>query len=211
MNTKERLEDRLYKLESKLYNSRKCKNESLPFTTEDSESLRQIIEDRLDSLHECEIGCQFEIDITDDNADYGYLNIGIYNPNYITDYDIVQEDVNSFKVINNDDTLEADSLDDAAHMLCDHFIENYVNGKFQSKVLESRLAKLERMLLGTGDSVIKDALSFSKNIEQASDLLNESLNYWSEGLVLSPAAHNAVKADLIDIITKSKNILRGLM
>ena len=30
MNTKEKLEDRLYKLESKLYKSRKCKNESLP-------------------------------------------------------------------------------------------------------------------------------------------------------------------------------------
>ena len=96
-------------------------------------------------------------------------------------------------------------------MLCDHFIENYVNGKFESKILESRLAKLERILLGKGDSVIKDTLSFSKNIEQASDLLNESLDYWSEGLVLSPAAQNAVKADLIDIITKSKNILRGLM
>ena len=205
MNTKEKLEDRLYKLESKLYKSRKCKNESLPFTTEDCKSVKQIIEDGLDDLPEC------EIDITDDNADNGYLNIGIYNPNYVTDYDIVQEDVNSFKVINNDNTLEADSLDDAAYMLCDHFIENYVNGKFESKILESRLAKLERILLGKGDSVIKDTLSFSKNIEQASDLLNESLDYWSEGLVLSPAAQNAVKADLIDIITKSKNILRGLM
>ena len=205
MNTKERLEDRLYKLESNLYNSCKCKNESLPFTTEDCKSLKQIIEDGLDDLPEC------EIDITDDNADYGYINIGVYNPNYITDYDIIQEDVNSFKVINNDNTLEADSLDDAASMLCDHFIENYVNGKFESKILESRLAKLERILLGKDDSLIKDTSTFTSNILRMSDIMRDTVELWYEGLVLSPADAVNVKTDLSDIIAMSKKILRELM
>ena len=111
--------------ESRRYR-RRCKNEEVSLTTFDCESLKQMVEDNLDDLPEC------EIDITDDNADYGHVNVGIYNPDYITDYDIIANDVDSFEIINDDKKLgEADSLDDAADMLCDHFMDNYINGKFK--------------------------------------------------------------------------------
>lgn len=79
-----------------------------------------------------------------------------------------------------------------------------------SSTLESRIATLEKMLLSNGDSIYKDTLQFYKNIERASDLLKESLDYWNEGLILSLAVQNAVKVDLADIITKSNKIMLEL-
>lgn len=102
----------------------KFTNESVPLTTMDCESLRQIIEDNFDDLPE------IEIDITDDNADYGFINVGIFNPEYIADYDIIANEADEFEVTFNDKTVgTAKSLEDAADILSDHFIDNYINGK----------------------------------------------------------------------------------
>ena len=81
----------------------------------------------------------------------------------------------------------------------------------RNKILESRLAKLERILLGKDDSLIKDTSTFTSNILRMSDIMRDTVELWYEGLVLSPADAADVKTDLSDIIAMSKKILRELM
>ena len=81
----------------------------------------------------------------------------------------------------------------------------------RNKVLESRLAKLERILLGKDDSLIKDTSTFTSNILRMSDIMRDTVELWYEGLVLSPADAADVKTDLSDIIAMSKKILRELV
>lgn len=81
----------------------------------------------------------------------------------------------------------------------------------RNKTLESRLTKLERILLGKGDSLIKDTSTFTSNILRMSDIMRDTVELWYEGLVLSPADAADVKTDLSDIIAMSKKILRELM
>lgn len=81
----------------------------------------------------------------------------------------------------------------------------------RNKVLESRLAKLERILLGKDDSLIKDTSTFTSNILRMSDIMRDTVELWYEGLVLSPADAADVRTDLSDIIAMSKKILRELM
>ena len=77
--------------------------------------------------------------------------------------------------------------------------------------LEDKVTKLERILLGKGDSITKDTASFSSNIEDAYDLLKDSLELWYEGLVLSPEAAANARTDLTGIITMCKKIMRDIM
>ena len=80
-----------------------------------------------------------------------------------------------------------------------------------SELLESRVATLERVLLGKDDSILKDTGDFVNTITDISDDMRNAISLWSEGLVLSPSETRAVRTDLADIIMMSKEILHSLM
>ena len=103
----------------------RCKNEGVPLTSFDCELIKQMLEDYFDDLPE------IEIDVTDDNSDYGFINVGIYNPEYITSYDIIVNDTRSVEVDHEDKKIgTARSIEDATDMLADHFMEDYMNGEY---------------------------------------------------------------------------------
>lgn len=103
----------------------RCKNEGVPLTSFDCELIKQMIEDYFDDLPE------IEVDVTDDNSDYGFINVGIYNPEYITSYDIIVNDTRSVEVDHEDKKIgTARSIEDATDMLADHFMEDYMNGEY---------------------------------------------------------------------------------
>lgn len=103
----------------------RCKNEGVPLTSFDCELIKQMLEDYFDDLPE------IEVDVTDDNSDYGFINVGIYNPEYITSYDIIVNDTRSVEVDHEDKKIgAARSIEDATDMLADHFMEDYMNGKY---------------------------------------------------------------------------------
>lgn len=104
------------------------KYENVPLTTFDCESIKQMLEDCFDDLPE------IEIDVTDDNSDYGFVNVGIYNPEYVTSYDIIVNDAKSVEIEHEDKKVgTAKSIEDAADMLADHFMEDYINGKYNKE------------------------------------------------------------------------------
>ena len=87
-----------------------------------------MLEDCFDDLPEV------EVDITDDNSDYGFINVGLYNPEYITSYDIIVNDTKSVEIEHEDKKVgTAKSIEDAADMLADHFMEDYINGKYNKE------------------------------------------------------------------------------
>lgn len=103
----------------------RCKNEGVPLTSFDCELIKQMLEDHFDDLPE------IEVDVTDDNSDYGFINVGIYNPEYITSYDIIVNDTRSVEVDHEDKKIgTARSIEDATDMLADHFMEDYMNGEY---------------------------------------------------------------------------------
>lgn len=105
----------------------RCKNEGVPLTSFDCELIKQMLEDYFDDLPE------IEVDVTDDNSDYGFINVGIYNPEYITSYDIIVNDTRSVEVDHEDKKIgTARSIEDATDMLADHFMEDYMNGKYSA-------------------------------------------------------------------------------
>ena len=115
--------------ENKRTKSKSRKYENVPLTTFDCETLLQIMEDNFDDLPE--IG----VDITDDNADYGFVSVGIYRDDeYLTSYDVIVNDVNSVDVeCDNKKIGTSKSLEDAADMLADSFMEDYINGKYNKE------------------------------------------------------------------------------
>lgn len=103
----------------------RCKNEGVPLTSFDCELIKQMLEDYFDDLPE------IEVDVTDDNSDYGFINVGIYNPEYVTSYDIIVNDTRSVEVDHEDKKIgTARSIEDATDMLADHFMEDYMNGEY---------------------------------------------------------------------------------
>lgn len=115
------LEARIARLENLLLNKNK-KFENMQLSVFDCESLADMISNQLKDLRQC------EVDYTDDNADYGFLNIGIYNPEYVTGYDIVANDFDSFEVTDENDSRVgiANSFKRVAELIADHFRDNYV-------------------------------------------------------------------------------------
>lgn len=102
------------------------KYEDISLTTFDCENIKQQIEDLLDDMPEV------TVDINDDNSDYGFLNIGFFNPEYLIDYDIVAKDVKSFEVERDSKKVgTAKSVEDAVDLLVDKFIKDYINGKYK--------------------------------------------------------------------------------
>jgi len=107
---------------------RRCKYENIPLTTFDCGVIEQTIKDSFDDLPEV------DIEVTDDNSDYGFLNVGIYNPEYVTSYDIIVNEAESVDVEHEGKKVgTAESIEDAADMLAEHFMKDYINGKYKNK------------------------------------------------------------------------------
>lgn len=89
----------------------------------DCEAIVDLLMNKLSNIDGC------EVDYTDDNADYGYLSIGIYiNNKYVTEYSIIAEDFNSFIVSDSDDKVlkQAKSFKEIANIISDNFKNNYM-------------------------------------------------------------------------------------
>lgn len=108
------LEARISRLEKKL------KNENISLNTFDCEALLKILENNIKSTGA-------KADIADDNADYGFISIAIYNPDYVTDYDIIADKFDSFEVNNEDKSVgKAKSFEEIGKLIADHYKENFV-------------------------------------------------------------------------------------
>lgn len=108
------LESRISRLEKKL------KNENISLNTFDCEALLKILENNIKSTGA-------KADIADDNADYGFISIAIYNPDYVTDYDIIADKFDSFEVNNEDKSVgKAKSFEEIGKLIADHYKENFV-------------------------------------------------------------------------------------
>ena len=107
---------KLEKYESLSNSKRLIKNESIPLNPFDCEKLSDAVSNSLKDLKE------LEIDVTDDNADYGFVNIGIYNPDFMTDYDVIANEFNSFEIDHQDKSIgKATSLEGVGKIIADHF------------------------------------------------------------------------------------------
>lgn len=96
------------------------KNENVPLNTFDCEALLKIVEDNIKSTGA-------EADVTDDNADYGFINVGIYNPDFVTDYDVIANEFDSFEVDHEDKPIgKAKSFEEIGKIIADHYKENFL-------------------------------------------------------------------------------------
>jgi hypothetical protein len=101
----------------------KRKFENVQLNTFDCEMIVDLINDGLESAG------NYIADYTDDNAEYGFLNIGIYaNNKYLTEYNITAEEFDSFDITDENDRSvgNAASFKDTADLIVDHFKKNYV-------------------------------------------------------------------------------------
>ena len=110
-------------------NERKVyKFENVSLTAFDCEVIKQSVEDYLDDLPE------IDIDVTDDNSDYGFVSVGLYNPEYLTSYDIIVKDTDSVEIDHDDKKVgTAKSIEDATELLADHFMGDYISGKYNKE------------------------------------------------------------------------------
>jgi hypothetical protein len=119
--------NRSRKFESDDFSNGPVKNGDVPLTLLECEEIKQTVEDYLDDLPE------IKVNINDDNSDYGYIKVGLYNPTYVTDYDIVVSRADYTKVIHRNKTIgTVDSLDSAAELLAKDFMKDYIDGKYRS-------------------------------------------------------------------------------
>lgn len=109
------LEMRVRRLESLLY------NENTSMTNLDCERLKKVIDLNL-KRYDC------TADMADDNSDYGFVNVGIYDANdeFVTDYDIVVADYNKFEILHDDKKFStADSYNNVGKAIAKHYGENF--------------------------------------------------------------------------------------
>ena len=98
------------------------KNESIPLNTFDCEQFALMVQNNLKEFDDA------FADVVDDNADYGFVNVGIECNGKEDDYDVIANEYNSYEVMNNDKKVgECKSLSDAAKMVADHFKKTHVN------------------------------------------------------------------------------------
>lgn len=99
--------------------NRNKKYENVSLTDFDCESLVDKINNLLSKVNA-------EVDVADDNADYGFINIGVYNPDFVTDYDLIAKDTDLFEVDHEDRSIgKAKSLNEICKLIADHFIKNF--------------------------------------------------------------------------------------
>lgn len=102
-------------------NRRRMKFESVPLTTFDCQYIDKLINKKLYN----EFG--YGADCTDDNADYGFLNIAIYNNSdkYVADYDIEVVNNSRINILYNDTVIStARTLEEAVNNIVKDFEDN---------------------------------------------------------------------------------------
>ena len=105
--------------------NRRRRFENVPLTTFDCENFEQIIKDFLDDLPE------IDIDVTDENSEHGFINVGVYNPKYLTEYDVIVNNAKSVDIEHDGKKIgTAKSFEDAAEDLAKHFMDEYMSGKY---------------------------------------------------------------------------------
>lgn len=109
------LEERVSKLERMI----KVK-ENVSLTELDCGRLQSVID-----LHLKKFDCT--CDVEDSNADYGFVNIGIYdNGSYSTEYDVSAVEYNRFEVMYDDKMIGvAKSYNDIGKVIATHYGKNF--------------------------------------------------------------------------------------
>lgn len=110
-----------YIIENTVTESRRRIYESVPLTRFDCETINKLLNKELED----KLG--YSSDYADDNSDYGFLNIAIYDDNgkYITDYDLEVEEPNKISVsTDNREVGTANSFRRCAEMIFKDFEKN---------------------------------------------------------------------------------------
>lgn len=109
-------------IDTESYDRRVCKNESIPLNTFNCEQFAQMIQNNLKGFNDV------FVDVVDDNADYGFINVSIECDGKEDDYGVTANEYNEYEVMNNNKKVgECNSLNDAAKMVADHFKKTYLN------------------------------------------------------------------------------------
>lgn len=97
--------------------------EGISFTSFDCQYMLNLIEDNLSDFQE------ISADVTDDNADYGFVNFGFYkNHKYITSYDLISNSETSFDIEQDHRKIgSANNIKKSIKIITDHFINNYID------------------------------------------------------------------------------------
>ena len=104
------LEYRVRKLE-------KLVRENVSMSNFDCDRLANVIETNLKKW-----GCS--VDVADDNAEYGFVNVGIHDKTgkFVTDYDVTADEYNKFVVAHNDKKLNTvSSYNDIGKEIAKHY------------------------------------------------------------------------------------------
>jgi hypothetical protein len=111
------LEKRICKLENLIRN----KFESVQISEFDCDNLIKMIKRQCAGLPD------FDVDYADDNINNGFINIGVYNPEYITSYDVEAVDYNKYDVSVDDSFIgTAISIKDVASIIANNFKNIFV-------------------------------------------------------------------------------------
>lgn len=118
---KEMIERRITRIENLLneFNKRKY-YEEVQLSAFDCQQLA----DSIETLIANKVGKRCDVDITDDNADYGYINVGIECDGFANEYDVRALDYDLFEVMEDNETFEdCESLEEVAQVIANRFIE----------------------------------------------------------------------------------------
>lgn len=121
------LDKRISKLEKLAYEmilnkKLKIKNESVPLNNFDCEELESIIDEKVNSRF------NWNASIENDNADYGYISVGVYNDanKYIVGFDVEADNYDSFIIsCNNKDVATAESFEEIADIIVKEINKKY--------------------------------------------------------------------------------------
>jgi hypothetical protein len=103
-----------------VFESARRTNEAVSVTRFECDNLEDLITREIKNLPDC------EVEVGDENAVYGFLDVAFYNPEFVVGYDIIVNEYNDFEILLNDKLIaKATSLKDAAVKIANHFKKNY--------------------------------------------------------------------------------------
>lgn len=95
-------------------------NEAVSITRFECDSLEDLVTHEIKDIPDC------EVEVGDENAIYGFLDVAFYNPEFVVGYDIIVNEYNDFEILLNDKLIaNATSFKDAAVKIANHFKKNY--------------------------------------------------------------------------------------
>lgn len=96
------------------------KNENISLSTFDCNYLLKTVEDNIKNTGA-------EADVTDDNGDYGFVNVGIFNPDFVTAYDVIAVDLDLFEVEHEDRLIgKGKSFEEVGKLIANHYKKNFL-------------------------------------------------------------------------------------